>query len=87
MSPQNRNPSLYQQINWQEVFKQIDTDNDGLILRSDLKKYLLKYPLSDVQLPEYMVDAILQHVDFNNDGFIDLAEFYKLVCIIYFLFF
>ncbi|KAB7493922.1 Rhomboid-related protein 1 [Armadillidium nasatum] len=79
MSRQSRNAASYELVNWQHIFQQIDQDNDGLILRSDLKKYLLKYPLSDVQLPEYIVDAILEHVDFNNDGFIDLQEFYKLV--------
>lgn len=79
MSRQSRNAAAYELVNWQHVFQQIDEDNDGLILRSDLKKYLLKYPLSDVTLPEDIVDAILQHVDFNNDGFIDLQEFYKLV--------
>ncbi|RXG59714.1 hypothetical protein Avbf_08527 [Armadillidium vulgare] len=59
MSRQSRNAASYELVNWQHVFQQIDQDNDGLILRSDLKKYLLKYPLSDVHLPEYIVDAIL----------------------------
>ncbi|KAG7153380.1 Rhomboid-related protein 1-like [Homarus americanus] len=57
----------------------IDSDGDGYILRSELKKYLLNTPVSEVPLSNDMVDSMLYHVDYNNDGFINLQEFYGLV--------
>ena len=58
---------------------QIDQDGDGFILRSELRRYLLATPVSEVPLSDDMVDAMLYHVDYNNDGFINLQEFYGLV--------
>lgn len=66
---------------------QIDSDGDGFILRSELKQYLLRTPVSEVPLSDDMVDSMLYHVDYNNDGFINLQEFYGLVCIGQFFFF
>lgn len=59
--------------------QQIDQDGDGYILRSELRRYLLATPVSEVPLSDDMVDAMLYHVDYNNDGFINLQEFYGLV--------
>lgn len=69
----------YEPINWHEIFTKIDTDQDGYVLRSELKKYLLSTPVSDVPLTNDMVDSMLYHVDYNNDGYINLQEFYGLV--------
>nr|XP_053627754.1 inactive rhomboid-related protein 2-like [Cherax quadricarinatus] len=82
MSPQGRSDK-YEPINWHEIFQRIDSDGDGYILRSELKKYLLNTPVSEVPLSDDMVDSMLYHVDYNNDGFINLQEFYSLVCIPY----
>ena len=60
---------------------QIDQDGDGFILRSELRRYLLATPVSEVPLSDDMVDAMLYHVDYNNDGFINLQEFYGLVSV------
>lgn len=69
----------YEPINWHEIFQRIDSDGDGFILRSELKQYLLRTPVSEVPLSDDMVDSMLYHVDYNNDGFINLQEFYGLV--------
>ncbi|XP_045581868.1 rhomboid-related protein 2 [Procambarus clarkii] len=69
----------YEPINWHEIFQKIDSDGDGYILRSELKKYLLNTPVSEVPLSDDMVDSMLYHVDYNNDGYINLQEFYGLV--------
>ena len=61
------------------IIFQIDKDNDGYILRSELKYYLLRAPISDVPLSERLVDAMLNNVDYNSDGFISLQEFHGLV--------
>ncbi|KAF2353051.1 EF-hand domain [Trinorchestia longiramus] len=66
-------------INWHEIFLQIDADGDGLILKSELRQYLLKRPLSEVPLSPGLVDNLLDRVDYNNDGYINLQEFYALV--------
>ncbi|XP_071537732.1 rhomboid-related protein 2-like [Panulirus ornatus] len=78
MSRRSRNDK-YEPINWHEIFQRIDSDEDGFILRSELKQYLLRTPVSEVPLSDDMVDSMLYHVDYNNDGFINLQEFYGLV--------
>lgn len=44
-------------------------------------------PVSEVPLSDDMVDAMLYHVDYNNDGFINLQEFYGLVSLAWVYFF
>ncbi|KAK3861336.1 hypothetical protein Pcinc_044501 [Petrolisthes cinctipes] len=78
MSRRSRNDK-YEPINWHEIFQRIDQDGDGYILRSELKQYLLRTPVSEVPLSNDMVDSMLYHVDYDNDGFINLQEFYGLV--------
>lgn len=77
--PRRSRNEKYEPINWHEIFQRIDSDGDGFILRSELKQYLLRTPVSDVPLSDDMVDSMLYHVDYNNDGFINLQEFYGLV--------
>ncbi|XP_063841418.1 rhomboid-related protein 2-like [Scylla paramamosain] len=79
MSRSGRSSGKYDPINWHEIFQRIDQDGDGFILRSELRRYLLATPVSEVPLSDDMVDAMLYHVDYNNDGFINLQEFYGLV--------
>ncbi|XP_018012178.1 rhomboid-related protein 2 [Hyalella azteca] len=66
-------------INWHDIFLRIDADGDGLILRSELRQYLLRKPISEVPLSAGLVDNLLARVDYNDDGYINLQEFYALV--------
>uniref|UniRef100_A0A6A7G437 rhomboid protease n=1 Tax=Hirondellea gigas TaxID=1518452 RepID=A0A6A7G437_9CRUS len=66
-------------INWHQIFLHIDADGDGLILKSELRHYILHRPISELPLSEALVDNLLTRVDYDNDGYINLQEFYALV--------
>ena len=48
-------------------------------MRTELRHYLLRRPLSELPLTKDLVDNLLARVDYNNDGYINLQEFYALV--------
>lgn len=62
------------------LFKIYDADNDGKISFHDLKsilKMMVGHYIEDMQLDKIATRAFVE-VDEDNDGYIDLSEFYKV---------
>ena len=57
-----------------EIFKQMNTKNDGLLSIEDLKVGL-RQPIGSFYYKNIDWDDILISIDSNNDGFVDFSEF------------
>lgn len=59
----------------ESAFKFFDKDGDGVIDKDDLKKLLESN--DDISIDEALIDEVVGEIDSNNDGKIDVMEFYK----------
>lgn len=66
-------------INWHEIFSQIDSDQDGYILKTELKQYLLNTPINNVPISDDLVNSMISRIDLNDDGYINLEEFCRIL--------
>ena len=57
------------------TFQRFDMNSDGVIGTDDIKELLV-----EIETPNQMVyEELLEEVDTNNDGVVDLIEFVKLM--------
>jgi len=60
----------------QKVFKEFDKDNDGFINKKELKQLLAKW---NVNVTNEELDDMMNDIDTNKDGKIDLNEFQEFM--------
>lgn len=63
-----------------ESFKKLDVDNSGYLNKDEIKKALKEiYSEIDIRLSDSDIDHLIQSVDKNNDGKIQIEEFVNLL--------
>ena len=64
-------------INIRKLFDRFDENSDGMIDSGELKRGLLSLNLAD--LPPTQIDRLIQEIDRDENGLIDLDEFDKIL--------
>ncbi|HII20162.1 MAG TPA: hypothetical protein HA312_02965, partial [Candidatus Poseidonia sp.] len=64
-------------VNIRKLFEKFDENNDGTIDSQELKRGLLSLNLAD--LPPSQVDRLVEEIDADGNGVIDLDEFDKIL--------
>ena len=57
-----------------QFFAATDTNNDGLVTKEELKVVLTKLAIEDA-----VIDEMMNLIDVNGDGKLELDEFIKLI--------
>ena len=60
----------------EEIFRDYDTDNDGLLTREEIQGYIEKWVVEELgyQPNDGRINRIFNLIDFNSDGFLDRSE-------------